>query len=272
MPRIVFCDMDGTFLAADKSIPERNLQALDALHEAGVPFVPCSGRSFEAIPPEVRTHPASAYVIACNGALVCETDGTVLRRRPMDTEAVLSLYEKVKGLPITFDVFADGVIWSERARYDVMDDMHIDPGTLGMLKRMRHPTDLTVPEVIAKHGQVDKVTCFFGSSADMATVRRLVDEDPTMWGTSGARGNIEIMATGVSKGDAVTWLCDRLDIPVDVAAGVGDSPNDREMLVACGVGVAVANAVTETMQVADVVCPSGDEGGVGVYLHSFLTR
>ena len=41
--RLVFSDMDSTYLAKDKTIPEGNLRLLDKLQERGIAFVPCSG-------------------------------------------------------------------------------------------------------------------------------------------------------------------------------------------------------------------------------------
>ena len=52
-PRIVFSDMDDTFLAPDKSLLPRNMAMLDRLAEEGIEFVPCTGRAWHAIPPEV---------------------------------------------------------------------------------------------------------------------------------------------------------------------------------------------------------------------------
>lgn len=45
MVKLVFVDMDDTFVAPDKTIPADNLRFLDVTHERGVQFVPCMGRS-----------------------------------------------------------------------------------------------------------------------------------------------------------------------------------------------------------------------------------
>jgi predicted mannosyl-3-phosphoglycerate phosphatase (HAD superfamily) len=59
--RVVFCDMDGTFLARDKRVPPENHALLDRLAEKGIPFVPCSGRIWRGLPAEVLAHPKEAY-------------------------------------------------------------------------------------------------------------------------------------------------------------------------------------------------------------------
>ena len=45
MVRLVFVDMDDTFVTPDKVITPENLRILDVAHERGVQFVPCTGRN-----------------------------------------------------------------------------------------------------------------------------------------------------------------------------------------------------------------------------------
>jgi len=54
----------------------------------------------------------------------------------------------------------------------------------------------------------------------------------------------------------------------DVVA-VGDNYNDREMLQAAGLGVAMANAEPEIRAVADRIIPSNDEDGIAALLAAF---
>ena len=72
LPELVFSDMDGTWLATDKSVPEACARALDALAEVGIGFVPCTGRPAGAIPAELLEHPATRYAASANGAVVWE--------------------------------------------------------------------------------------------------------------------------------------------------------------------------------------------------------
>ena len=46
----VFADLDGTWLATDKSVPPANDLALDRLVAAGGTFVPCTGRNASMVP------------------------------------------------------------------------------------------------------------------------------------------------------------------------------------------------------------------------------
>ena len=67
---IFFSDMDGTLLTSDKRITPETWAALDAIHDAGMQFVPCTARAFNGVPAELLAHPSVRYVVASNGASV----------------------------------------------------------------------------------------------------------------------------------------------------------------------------------------------------------
>ena len=267
LPALVFCDMDGTFLASDKSIPADNYALLDDLVAWGVSFVPCTGRPLFAVPEEIREHPAVTYAIAANGAAICDVRrGVNLHEERLDTEAVLALYERVRHLDATFDVFTGDVVFSERRRYDHMGELGVDDATLTMLRRVRTPTDLTVPEILERYGRPEKITCFWG---DERVRDALVAEMSVTEGAAFAKGHpndFEMQATGASKGKALRWLCDYLGVDVAESIAFGDEGNDEALLRAAGDGVAMANASPEVLAAADHVCESNDECGVARYL------
>ena len=269
--RIVFCDMDGTFLASDKSIPLLNAQSLDWLADRGIPFVPCTGRPVSAVPAEVRGHRAVRYVIAANGAVVEDLhEGKRMLSRGIQKSQVLDLYDRVSTWPLTFDVFADGAVYSERQRYDSMGSLGINPATLAMLRRVRVPVDLTVPQIVTNATCIEKLTCFFG---DMGVRERLMAAASDVGGfcyASGDPNDVELMAPGVSKGTALVWLCEHLGIEVSSSVAFGDEQNDVSMMRAAGVGVAMENAQSEVRDAADCIALSNDEAGVALYLQSCL--
>ena len=51
---------------------------------------------------------------------------------------------------------------------------------------------------------------------------------------------------------------------------IGDAPNDVGMIRWAGLGVAVANAWPETIEAADVIVESNDEGGVASALQKYV--
>ena len=114
---IVFCDLDDTFLSSGKHLLPRNMAALDLLAERGIAFVPCTGRGLNAIEvyPELAAHPAVRYAITSSGAVVYDMPSrTVIHSCTVGHERALDLYERVKDLDVSFDVFADGRTFAVR--------------------------------------------------------------------------------------------------------------------------------------------------------------
>lgn len=265
--RMVFSDLDGTFLTRQKEVPRENIELLDRMAKRAIPFVPCTGRSPSSIPDRLRDHPASRYVVADNGVMVCELpSGEVLNAWYMGKERTLALYEQVKALDITFDVFTDGKILCEAARYDRIPLMVYPAADLKFSLASRTRTNLLVPQMLEQATNVERVTVYFHTEADRTEVIRRVEAMPGLTWTTSVPYDLEIMDARASKGNALRWLCGHVGIPTDEVVAFGDGENDVPMLEAAGDGVAMANAVPAIQAHANHVASSCDEAGVARYL------
>ena len=75
-----------------------------------------------------------------------------------------------------------------------------------------------------------------------------------------------VMARSATKLNGIRQVAAAHGIPLEHVAAFGDDVNDVEMLRACGVGVAVANALSEVRTAADCVCGANDEDGMARWL------
>lgn len=73
-----------------------------------------------------------------------------------------------------------------------------------------------------------------------------------------------------TKQHAVLILSEILDIPTSEFIGIGDGYNDFSLLMACGLKVAMGNAVDELKAIADVVAPSVADDGVAYIIGKYL--
>ena len=269
---IVFADMDGTFLDAKKRVPQLNMRALDRLVELDIPFVPCTGRPVFAVPQEILSHSATRYVIGANGSVVhVVSSGKTFHPRDIDPGLVIELYERIRDLKVTFDVFVDGVVYAPRKRYDAMGSYGIGAAMLEMLRKVRQPVDMDVPQIVARGGHIEKITCFWGDDEAREGIERAIAE---MSGLSVAKGDpkdFEFQAEGVSKGSALVWLCEHLGVSVPQSLAFGDEMNDLPLVEAAGWGVAMANGNEAVRAAADDIAPTNDEAGVGTYLLNLLS-
>ena len=280
--RVVFCDMDGTFLARDKRVPPENHALLDRLADKGIPFVPCSGRIWRGLPAEVLAHPATRFAIGSDGAVVMAlhegpadepstTPATTpaarrLHLAPMGRDRTLALYERVRHLPLTFDVLWDGHVYSERRRFEMLAGFPIELHDLHTIMRLRTPVDCDVPTLLERIDDVERITMIWGDDETGRAARAAAAADPTLHSTSSGPTNVEVMDAATSKGAAARWLCDHLGVSCDDAIAFGDSPNDLSMAGAVGTLVAMANA-TDDLKAAATCVSAHDNDHAGVARH-----
>lgn len=270
--RLVFSDMDFTFLADDKSIPQDNLRLLERLGDRGIGFVPCSGRPWMALPPELLESPAVSYAVASNGAAVVDVrSGQTLQQKLIGSQRTLALYERVRDLQTTFDCFADGKALAERARFCKVRDYGIHPGVYRFISTTRVLLDQPTEDIIASHPHIDKLTLFFKTPADRQAIIQAVEEDPSLAWTCSDEHNLEVMDAAASKGRGLAWLCDHLGLTPSQCAAFGDSDNDLSMIEAAGLGVAMANAKEAIKARAQAVTQlDNNAAGVARFLEGYL--
>jgi hypothetical protein len=71
-----------------------------------------------------------------------------------------------------------------------------------------------------------------------------------------------IVDGGVSKGNALKYISERVGIDLKDFAAIGDSENDIDLLEAAGIGIAVANADLRLKERADIVTSKRNGEGV----------
>lgn len=76
------------------------------------------------------------------------------------------------------------------------------------------------------------------------------------------KGAVMVLPAGIDKASGLVAALAELDLAPQQAVGVGDAENDRALLMACGRGVAVANALPAIEQHADLVTAAAYGAGV----------
>ncbi len=81
---------------------------------------------------------------------------------------------------------------------------------------------------------------------------------------------LDVIGSDSSKYHGVMEVLRLLDLKPHDVIGVGDGYNDFSLLDACGLKIAMGNAVPELKAVADVVVPSVEEDGVAVAIEKYI--
>lgn len=86
------------------------------------------------------------------------------------------------------------------------------------------------------------------------------------------RGALMVLPAGVSKGTGLADVLAELGVSRHSTVAIGDAENDHSLLLACELGVAVANAVPSLQATADVVLAAPDGAGVAAFLDGPVLR
>lgn len=266
---LVFSDMDGTFLADDKSIPERNLEALEYLRSVGCGFVPCTGRIGAGVGARMREHATVTHVVSSNGARVWEksADGwKSVYAKCLSAEQVLWVMDVLTKFDLLLEVFSAEEIYDSHAGLARVEEFYPSKGMWGYVRSTRTGVDDLRATVLSgieidrinvrtRFEDVDAVVATLSSNLELTVVRADVN-------------GIDITVKGVNKGAALRALAELTGTPVEKCMAFGDGGNDIEMLMAAGCGVAMSNAFDKVKACADDVALSCNEAGVGEYIFS----
>jgi hydroxymethylpyrimidine pyrophosphatase-like HAD family hydrolase len=86
------------------------------------------------------------------------------------------------------------------------------------------------------------------------------------------KSSVLVLPAGVDKASGVRAALAELGIPPLAAVGVGDAENDLPLLEACGLGVAVANAIPNLTACASRVTRGAEGAGVEELVADLLAR
>jgi len=270
MYRLVVTDIDGTLLNNEKKISQATQDGIHAIIEKGVKFVVATGRAYPAAKWPYLDLGVGGPLITCNGALIKDTNtGELIYERPLRNDLARQVSDICASYGMYFHYYTENAIHSERYEF--------------ILKRFAElskalPKDRQVPtEVIESYsdflerGQtIYKIGIYYdGSQAS----DKMIKEISKLEGIACYKSlttSFDVMAEGVSKGDAIAQLNKYYDIPREETIASGDNENDIDMIKYVGLGVAMENAVEAAKEVADYVTVSNDEDGLLKVLKKYI--
>ena len=264
--KIVFSDIDGTFLTNDHKVTEQTKRAVKALLAQGIPFVLVSARMPEAIYPITNKIGIKIPIISYSGGLVLTEKEEVLYSKTIDaeqTEAVLKAIDE-DWTDVTVNYYA-GRRWFVR---DVTD------------KRVKYEMDIT--EATAENAVFGKlldtqvlpnkilIMCEPPTCEEME--RELGKMFPALNVVRSSTFLLEIMDKTVSKATGIGVMLKHYGLTAADAIGFGDNYNDIDMFKLVGTAVVMGNAPDPVKKYADEVTASNEDSGIYQYLIKHILK
>ena len=259
--RLIALDMDGTLLRPDKTIHPDTARDIAAASAAGVHVVYCSGRPIAEIGPYFDQLPTMRYAVCASGAVVYDrAEDTILESRRISAECLNAMADTACKYRAMLHLLTERETIVDRRDVVRMDVFHMGAYQPLYMKFATHVDDIA--EEARRQTRVGKANIYFRSQDDRGAGYEELRHLPLTFALAEA-GSLEMTAPGVSKATGLQALIRRLGISIEQTAGIGDADNDRDMLAAVHISVAMGNAWEGIRRMCDFVTDDNDHNGVG---------
>jgi Cof subfamily protein (haloacid dehalogenase superfamily) len=265
--RMIVVDVDGTLVGASRTISAGVRYAVNAATQRGVQVVMCTGRPEFGTRRYIEELALPGFHIFDAGAYIADPfSEAVLYQHGIERSLAQRLLDYARQANLHLEIYVGSKYYVERE--NEQSRIHVEV--------MRHPPIVAnLDEVIAQQ-PVTKMEIITLSETENAGAHELADhfagEIEMGWATAPGTtaGFINVMAKGVSKGEAVQRLADYLAVPMDQIMGVGDGLNDEPMLRVVGVSVAMGDAPEQLKSLATWVTRTVAEDGLALAIERFV--
>ncbi|WP_315459575.1 Cof-type HAD-IIB family hydrolase, partial [uncultured Streptococcus sp.] len=271
-------DIDGTLTNSEKKITPKTKEALLAAQEQGARLILASGRpvsGMQDFAKELAMDKHHGLLVAYNGAVVvdCES-GDILFNQAVTVEEEQAVLEHVKQFDVipmiskgdymyVNDVYNNMIHW-EKKNLDINIIEYESRGGKYLLAEKRDLAafaDFPLNKILLA-GSSDYLAAhykeiaapFEGKLSSMFT----------------ADFYYEFTAQGIDKAKALDTVLAPLGYQPEDMIAFGDGQNDACMLTYSGTAVAMANAVQELKDIADIITLSNDEDGIAETLRDYF--
>jgi len=271
--RILALDIDGTILDPYGKLPHAVRDAIGTARDRGLQVVLCTGRRFRTALPWARELELEGSIVVHNGSLVKDIgSGETLHEAYLPAEHYHDVIDFVRrrGSPLVYvDSFAESIDilidrFSETRIHDYQRDYMTDHEphfhTVDDLR------DLDRSDVIMVSTMADEKTLHAVREEAHAEFGARI-RTHTLINKNYNGGILEFLSPGSTKWHALERVASQRGVAPSEIVAVGDDTNDIEMIRGAGLGVAMANAVSEVRSAAQAETDySNEEDGVARFL------
>lgn len=259
--RLLVLDLDGTLLDHKSELSPRTEATVKKALVQGLKVTFATGRLFTDALPYAERLGLTLPLILNHGALLQTLAGEVLASRQIEGESAQALIAIARATGCACQLYSKGRLYLEKLAHWNKEYL-----------KYSHTSPKLVPDLAAVAAEGPEQIDLLGEPEELGRVREIVEKElgPAVQPTSSYRYLLEILPPGVSKGAALQFLADYLQIPLSDTIAVGDGYNDLEMILAAGLGVAMGNAPEEVRQQADYVTAPNSQDGLAQFLDKFM--
>lgn len=255
---LVFIDLDGTLLNSSHVLTERTKQAIIKL-STQKRIILSSARPLCSVLHFANMLQLTSLVSALNGAVVADTNYKIHDRALIESQLLTLILDQIINM--------DGV------------SINIYSGEDWLVPKIDHRIQKEIniigfqPSVIDKQltygcAQAEKLLLMCDYASEQDIVKLLAQYAPYVSMTFSKPGYFEITAKRASKINSAAFIANHYNLSLKQCIAIGDGEADLDMLVGCGAGIAMDNAIPALKNIASTIIKTNDEDGVAIFLET----
>lgn len=264
--RLVLSDVDGTLLTSDKVLTDATVDAVRALHAAGIAFTVTSSRPAQGLAMLIEPLGIDAPIGAFNGGVFVDSTLAVVDERPLPVAVAARTVELVDEAGVDPWLYT-GTHWFVRdldgphVQHEARVTGYAPTVAADLLGALGDPVGAPVKVVgfSEDHGRV--------AAAEAAITAAL---GGAVSATRSQAYYVDVTHPDANKGAVVVYLAARLGIPASAVATIGDGQNDTLMFAAAGTSIAMGNATDEVKASATHSTSANDDDGFARAVHEII--
>lgn len=284
MIKLFVSDLDGTLLNSDHKVSAVTKDAVKRIREAGVSFMPASGRDYVMLMDVMSQLEIKPKCICLNGAQFYDNDGKLLTSYPVPEEKLRQVFKMIDEYNLDVDFFTESGTYNygePELFYDIclaryMNLFH-DNNKQNLLKFMDDNKLLQVTtctrdkdEIIAH--KVMKVEIYFSNHIQRNAIFKAVRHIEGIAAVGSHDLNLEITSRHATKGSMVERVCEYYGYAKDEVVVIGDGFNDASMFQNFTNSFCMGQASEDLKNLATYVAKSNIENGVADVIEKLLAN
>jgi len=277
MIKLIASDLDGTIIDNQDSISQDNLEAIDNLHKSNIPFVICTGKTY-AISKDICKSLHANYGIFGNGSQIINlATGEEISKKTLTFDEIKSCFSTIEKYNLHVHVYTENGIITTNPLYMDLRNSILFPGKI----------KFEIVNSVLDYIQKENVAVFkliVSSPSDLSKIKTDLEKVSSLtilhiYKTGVYKDKVinkeyeylDISPLNVTKGNALKFLTNYLNLEKDNILSIGDNLNDIDMFQSSGIGAAVSNAYDEVKKVANYITNhSAENGGFAEAIYKFI--
>lgn len=267
MIKLIALDLDGTLLRDDKSISEKNIEAIHFALDHGVEVVITTGRPLAAINhilDQLDLNTAEHYSITYNGGLIIQNQTQkVMHTKTLYDNEVEKVANTFLSLDLPVSAVGDTAVY-EFPYPDGHPSYYKQQMTFLPYQSIERDADGHWPDIFKFVIATEKEHL----EAKLPSIPAAITERYEVMRSHPHQ--LELMPTGVDKGYGLSQMANILNFQQSEVMAIGDEENDSAMLQWAGTAVVMGNGREDIKELADYITASNMDDGVAQAIYHFV--